>query len=213
MRNLWRRSRLSEVLRTLLLGVLLSISVWAQQPVGTEPDHADHEDLRAMLKGATTAINEQRFGEVSQFFHPQLRVTTVNQEVIVKPEGLEPYFRSWVGKGQYVDTMKMTMEADELTEFHGEGASRFGICRGKGVEDYRLTDGRHLLLDTRWTATVVKDPQGQWKILALHLGTNFYDNPIVAQFQAAATKTGIGGLIGGLLVGGLAGFLLGRRRK
>ncbi len=181
--------------------------------VSAEEDHADHEELRAMLKGAVTAINEQRFGDVSNYFHPQLRVTTVNQEVITKPEGLEPYFRSWVGEGQYVRSMKMTMEADELTEFRGEGASRFGICRGKGIEDYDLTDGRHLVLNTRWTAMVAKDSEGKWKILALHLGTNFYDNPIVAQFQAAATKFGIGGLIGGLVLGGLVGFLLGRRRK
>lgn len=189
------------------LWVLLSGAATAEQ------DHADHEELRALLKGATGAINEQRFDEVSKFFHPKLRVTTVNQEVITKPEGLEPYFRAWVGEGQYVRSMKMTMEADEVTEFYGEGGSRFGVCRGKGVEDYDLTDGRRLLLDTRWTATVVKDGEGRWKILALHLGTNFYDNPIVAQFQAAATKFGAGGLTGGLVLGGLMGFLFGRRRK
>ena len=193
-------------LALILLGGL-TVAVHAEQ------DHADHEELRAMLQGATTAINEERFADVSKFFQPQLRVTTVNQEVIIKPEGLEPYFRSWVGEGQYVKSMKMTMEADELTEFHGEGASRFGICRGKGVEEYSLKDGRHLVLDTRWTATVTKDSQGKWKILALHLGTNFYDNPIVAQFQAAATKLGVGGLIAGLLAGGILGYLLGRRRK
>lgn len=197
--------------RVLLLSLILLGGLTIA--VSAEEDHADHEELRAMLKGAVTAINEQRFGDVSNYFHPQLRVTTVNQEVITKPEGLEPYFRSWVGEGQYVRSMKMTMEADELTEFRGEGASRFGICRGKGIEDYDLTDGRHLVLNTRWTATMTKDSQGKWKILALHLGTNFYDNPIVAQFQAAATKFGLGGLIGGLVLGGLVGFLLGRRRK
>ena len=202
-----RMSRMLQAACCCALWVLFSVGAVAEQ------DHADHEELRELLKGATSAINEQRFDEVSKFFHPKLRVTTVNQEVITKPEGLEPYFRSWVGEGQYVRSMTMTMEADELTEFYGEGASRFGVCRGKGVEDYNLTDGRHLPLNTRWTATVVKDAEGRWKILALHLGTNFYDNPIVAQFQAAATKFGAGGLIGGLVVGGLMGYLLGRRRK
>lgn len=199
---------------TVLL-LLFTLMGWAQaqQPAPTvEPNHEDHEALRAMLKGATTAINEQRFADLPAYFHPQLRVTTVNQEIIVKPEGLEPYFRSWVGPGQYVKSMRISLEADELTEFYGTGDSRFGIARGKGIEDYDLKDGRHLVLPTRWTATVSKDAGGQWKIMAIHLGANFYDNPIVAQLQAALTKFGLGGLAGGLVLGALLGYLLGLRR-
>lgn len=182
-------------------------------PVWAEPDQADHDQLRALLKGATEAINSQKFELLPQFFHPQLRVSTVNQESIVKPEALEPYFRSWVGPGQYVKSMNMTMEADELTEFHGQGDSRFGIARGKGVEEYDLKDGRHLTLDTRWTATVVKDQSGQWKIVALHIGTNFYQNPIVEQFQKASKLYGLAGLGLGLLLGLGAGFAVGRGKR
>lgn len=181
--------------------------------VWSEENHEDHEELRALLKGATTAINEERFENLQDYFHPKLRVTTVNQESIIKPEALEPYFRSWVGPEQYVLKMNMSMEADELTEFYGDGPSRFGVVRGKGVEDYDLADGRDLKLDTRWTATVVKDAGGKWKILALHLGTNFYDNPIVAQFQQATKTYGFGGLGLGILLGVVLGFLLGRRQK
>ena len=182
-------------------------------PVLGEENHQGHEALRAMLKDVTTAVNEQRFQDLSAHFHPDLRVTTINQELIAKPEGLEPYFQSWIGPGKYVKTMKMTMEADDLTEFYGSGDSRFGICRGTGLEEYDLADGRFLKLPTRWTATVVPAEDGSWKILALHLGVNFYDNPIVDQFQGAAkTYPPIAGGVG-LILGLLIGLFLGKKRK
>lgn len=191
------------------LALLIALTAW-----GTcEENHEDHEALRAMLREMTTAVNEQRFQDLASHFHPELRVTTINQEVIIKPEGLEPYFREWVGEGKYCKSMKMTMEADALTEFYGSGDSRFGICRGKGVEEYDLADGRYLKLDTRWTATVVPAEDGKWRILALHLGVNFYDNQIVHQFQnAATTYPPIAGGVG-LVAGLLLGFLFGRKKS
>ena len=193
----------------LALIMMVASSSWGW----AEENHEDHEALRAMLKDVTTAVNEQRFEDLAPHFHPDLRVTTINQEVIVKPEGLEPYFRDWIGPGKYCKSMKMTMEADALTEFYGSGDSRFGIARGKGVEEYDLTDGRYLKLDTRWTATVVPNEDGSWRILALHLGVNFYDNQIVHQFQNAAKKYPpmAGGV--GILVGLLIGFLVGRKKS
>ena len=118
----------------LMLIMLLSLVASAEE------NHEDHEALRATLAGATAAVNEERFQDLPQYFHDDLRVTTVNQELITKPEGLEPYFRSWVGPGKYVKSMKMTMEADDLTEFRGTGDSRFGICHGTGVEEYDLAE-------------------------------------------------------------------------
>lgn len=191
----------------LLLLVFLAAGAWAEE------NQQDHEALRAMLRGATTAVNEQRFQDLPQYFHEDLRVTTIAQELITKPEGLEPYFRSWIGPDQYVKSMKMSMEADDLTEFYGTGDSRFGICRGTGVEEYDLADGRYLTLKTRWTATVVPAEGGTWKIIALHLGVNFYDNQIVEQFQSAAkTYPPVAG-IAGVIVGLLLGLFIGRRGK
>lgn len=196
-----------RIITILLIAILISGVSTAE-----EENHEDHEALRALLKGATSTVNEQKFENLSQFFHPNLLVTTVNQETIVKPEKLEPFFRSWVGPEQYVLKMSMSMEADELTAFYGEGDSRFGVVTGSGVEDYKLADGRHLNLKTRWTATVTKDEQGEWKIIALHLGTNFYDNPIVEQFQNATKTYTIAGALGGFLLGALLVGLIMRRK-
>ena len=60
---------------------------------------------------------------------------------------------------------------------------------------------------------MVPAEDGSWKILALPLGVNFYDNPIVDQFQGAAkTYPPIAGGVG-LILGLLIGLFLGKKRK
>ena len=68
-------------------------------------------------------------------------------------------------------------------------------------------------MKTRWTATVIKDTDGKWRILALHIGTNFLDNPLLTEVEDAVKSYMIRGAIGGVVVGLILGFLLGRRRK
>jgi len=196
--------------RCLLLVILtlaLVIGVGAE-----EKDHADHEELRALLHGVEQAMNSQKYTDLLPYFHQNLRVTMINQEVVTKPEGLDPYFKDWIGPGKYVKSLNMKLTADDLTEFYGTGPSRFGVVRGAGTEDYDLTDGRRLEMKTRWTATVVKD-NGKWRILTLHIGANFYKNPIVEQFQNATKTYAIAGLVAGALGGGLLVFLLTRPKK
>lgn len=189
--------------------ILLICSLGAR---AEETDHADHEELRALLKGVVAAMNSQKYEDLMPYFHEHLRVTTINQDVITRPEGLEPYFRDWIGPGKYVRDLKMQMEADDRTEFYGEGESRFGVVRGSGVEDYNLTDGRRLDMRTRWTATVMKD-KGRWRILALHIGANFYRNPIVEEIQNKVKSYSVAAGLGGLLAGLVLGLLLGRASK
>ena len=193
--------------KKILLLVFLALFAFG---AAEEPNHADHEELRALLRGVETAMNEQKYQDLKPYFHDHLRVTTINQDIITKPEGLEPYFRDWIGEEKYVKSLKMKLTADDLTEFYGTGDARFGVVRGGGVEDYDLTDGRRLEMQTRWTATVVKDG-GKWKILALHIGANFYKNPIVDQFQKAAGTYGVGGFAAGILLGSVLTLLLTRR--
>jgi hypothetical protein len=88
-----------------------------------------------------------------------------------------------------------------------------GIVRGSGSEFYELADGRTYPMETRWTATVIKGDDGKWRILSLHIGTNFLDNALLSAAVATAksyvlTAAGIGVAIGLIL-----GLLLGRRRK
>jgi len=193
--------------RLLLTAVLL---MCAPLLAAQESDEAVHEELRALLSGIETAVNSEAYGELAQYFHDTAHITTINQEVISSNTEIETYFERWFGEGGYLKTLRMELEADALTEFHAD--MTFGIVRGSGNEDYVLSDKRFFPMKTRWTATVSKDGSGNWRILTLHIGTNFLDNPILSMAENSAKYFAAGGAVVGLILGLIFGFLWGRRK-
>jgi hypothetical protein len=174
-------------------------------------DEAIHEELRGLLRGIQNAVNSERYGDLAPFFHERMRVTTINQEVIASPEEIAPYFERWFGEDGFLDKVDMTLTADALTEFYANRS--IGIVRGSGDEAYILTDGRAFDMKTRWTATAIRDSDGKWKILTLHIGTNFLDNPILDVAEASLGYAALAGGVAGLLIGVLAALFLRRRRS
>ena len=172
-----------------------------------ESDEAIHNELRGLLTGMQEAINSGSYGDLAQYVHEEAFITTINQEVLSSGAEIEPYFNEWFGEGGYLESLQMELEADALTEFFGD--KTFGIVRGSGKEDYVLSKGRFIPMETRWTATVSKNEAGEWKILALHIGTNFLDNPVATATENAVKYAGGGGVVLGLLLG----FVVGRRKR
>lgn len=189
-----------------LLLLLISPILAAQ-----ETDQAIHDELRDVLNGIQEAVNSEKYGDLGQYFHENLTITTINQEVISTRAEIEPYFDKWFGPGGYLKTLRMSLEADDLTEFYAD--KTFGIVRGSGEEDYVLSDSRSFPMKTRWTATVIKDTDGKWRILTLHLGTDFLNNPILAVAEESAKYFGMAGGAAGLVFGILLMFMLGRRKR
>lgn len=178
----------------------------------SEADAEIHQELRQLLTGIETAVNTKHYADLNAYFHQNLRVTTVNQNTIASYADMQAYFKDWFGDGGYLVSLEMKLNPDALTEFYHD--KTMGIVRGDGIERYKLTDGRDIDLKTRWTATVIKDDDGQWRILALHLGTNFYDNAIYHETKNYLIKMGVIGTVLALVIGLAIGFYLrGRKRK
>ena len=185
---------------------VFSLPSWAQ-----EADHAIHEELRGLLTGIQDAVNTEEYGALAQYFHRDMSVTTINQEVLTSRDDIVPYFDKWFGEGGYLKTLEMALEADELTQLYADRT--MGIVRGAGTEDYVLSDTRSFPMETRWTATVIKDNDGAWRILSIHIGTDFLDNPILSVAESANRYFAMGGAAIGLLVGLLLSYLWGRRKS
>lgn len=174
---------------------------------------AIHQELRGLLHGIETAVNSEKYNDLMPFFSEKMRVTTINQQVLSKPSEIEGYFKGWFGEGGYLKKLDIKLTPDELTQLYGvPGNPSWGLVRGAGTENYQLTDGRYLAMKTRWTATVIKESDGKWRILALHIGTNFFDNPIFDEVYGKIKWYAIGGLMLGLLLGALGMAFL-RRKK
>ena len=177
-----------------------------------EADDAEHQALRQILKGATEAINQGKYADLAPFFHENMHATTINQETITSRDQIAPYFAKWFGEGKKIKSLNMTLEPDAKTTFYGE-KNNLGIVHGSGIEKYILNDGRAFDFKIRWTATMLKDDGGKWRILTIHLGTNFLDNPLLNAIEGSVTYYAAGGAAGGVVLTALMALVLGRRRK
>ena len=193
--------------------LILTVILLAVAPVlaAQETDEAIHNELRQLLSGIEEAVNSESYDELAQYFHDSARITTINQEVISSSAEIAPYFEKWFGEGGYLKTLEMRLEADALTEFYAD--KTFGVVRGSGDEDYVLSDTRFFPMKTRWTATVSKTDAGEWRILTLHIGTNFLDNPILSMAEGSVKNVATGAGVVGLLLGLVIGFFVGRGKK
>jgi len=199
------------MLKNIFLAIIVSSIFSLPFTAFAEADAEIHTELRALLKGIETAVNTEKYSDLAQYFHKDLRVTTVNQNTISSHPEIAAYFKEWFGEGGYLVSLKMSLKPDALTELYNN--KTMGIVRGSGIEKYKLTDGRDLDLNTRWTATVIKDTNSKWRILALHLGTNFYDNAIYNETRSYLIKMGVIGSLLALVLGFLIGFYLRARRQ
>ncbi len=176
-----------------------------------EEDHEIHQELRNILKTVIESINSGRYNDMLPVVSEHIRATPINQEFLRSHAELSGYLQKWFGPEGYLKSLDMELSPDTLTELSAD--KTWGLVYGKGLEKYTLQDGRHYDLHTRWTAIMVREADGHWRIRGLHIGTNFLDNAILSEVEQSISKIAAGSLVGGLLIGGLAGWWIGRRKK
>lgn len=104
------------------------------------------------------------------------------------------------GPNRVVDRIQAKFEVDDLTRLYGDT----GIARGSSRDHYVLTDGTDIVIDGRWTCTLVREGD-RWRIAAFHYSTNVFDNPLLTRVKhlalAGATVIGLGALVAGAAIG------------
>jgi hypothetical protein len=186
--------------------ITLSLASIAQ----AEDREADHNELRALLRTATDAMNTGNFDALRPLFYDKFSITTVDQELFTNLDNFKAYYEGLLkGGNAQLKSIVFHPEADALTEFVGDN---IGLSHGTSTDTYTFADGDVRTMISRWTATVYKD-NGKWKILNLHIGTNLLDNPVTATLKGSVKKAALGGGVGGLIIGFIiAGLVRGRRK-
>ena len=175
-----------------------------------EPDHAIHEALCAVLREAVAAIDSAQYDRLLPLLTEDVEVTSLTQEVMSGRADVTRYFDEWFGPKGYMKSMTMKLEADKLTDLAPDRS--WGLVRGKALEHYEAKDGDTFDFVTRWTAVMLRGDDGRWRIRAIHFGTNNLDNPVLTKVRTTLERYAIYAGIGGLAIGALAGFVIGRRR-
>jgi len=171
---------------------------------------ADHEALRKLKTDVITAINTRNVQSMDTLLHKPFMSTLITQDSFTDIERLKAYFDGLFTR-PVLRINKITMEAepDEQAQIY---TGTFAVARGGTKEVYELGDGRTYTIPGRWTATTIKD-NGQWKVLAVHTGVNFIDNPVMTAVEKSTLYFGAGGVALGAVIGFLLGFFIRRKRR
>jgi ketosteroid isomerase-like protein len=190
-----------------LCALVFACAAAAQQ----EPDHEIHEALRGLLKEVVTAINTGQYDRMLPYLTENVEATSITQETMSSRADISRYFREWFGPKAYMKRMEMKLEADKLTDLAPDKS--WGLVRGKALEHYEANDGDVFDFTTRWTAVMVRGDDGQWRLRAIHFGTNNLDNPVLTKVKNTLIRDGIIGAVAALAIGIGIGYFAARRRR
>lgn len=199
--------------RAILLMVclcILGLPLRAQEKPQPAEDPA-HAQLRTLKKDIKEAWNKRDIDRLLSYCHKDVVITWQNAEVSVGHEQVREYYnRMMSGPNSVVESIEVDLEPDDLSKLHGGDTA---ISWGNLNDRYKLRDGMQIAMNSRWSASLVKDGD-RWKIASYHASTNVFDSEVLRE---AVKKTlflsgGIA-LAVGLVLGGGMGFFLGKRRK
>lgn len=192
----------------------LFLTLMAQQQ-GTPPipdpasdSHAeDRKLLLHILKEVETSINEQSLDRMVKQMDPAATVIWANGEVSRGPAEILAYYERMVrGPERVITKYTTTARLNGHARFLGNGD--IAVADGTMEDEYFPTIRGPFKLSGRWTTTIAKI-DGEWKVVSLHLSANVFNNVLLDDAKTALLYAGLGGLV----AGGLMGWLIGRRRK
>ena len=175
------------------------------------PDHAaDHDALRKLKGDLEQAVSKRDFEAVKSLFDQPFMATVVTQESFTDMGPLKAYYDSLFTRDLLrMKEVSIKAEADELSKIY---TGTFATTRGSTTERYVLDDGRAFDMKGRWTAVSIKGADGSWKVLSIHMGANFLDNPVLNAIEKNTLWVGAGSVGLGLLIGFAGGWFARRAR-
>ena len=196
-------------MRAIRLAVTSAVLLVSTAAVAQDPSQAaDHDALRKVKADVLHAINARDLRAMDKLLHRPFSITLVTQDIFTDVAALQGYYDAlFTRKLLRMEKITLDAEADELSQIY---TGTFAMARGSTKELYELTDGRRFDMHGRWTATLIKE-DGQWKVLTIHSGINFLDNPVLTAVEKSTTYVGGGGAVVGLVLGFLLGFFVRRR--
>lgn len=170
----------------------------------------DHEALRKLKDQAVAVVNNRDYDAARRMLHVPFMATVITQDSFTEFDQVQAYFDGLYTRDFLrMEKIEFEAEADDFSWIH-EGT--FALTKGTTKEHYELADGRAFDMDGRWTAISIKDDD-EWKLLAIHMGTNFLDNPVLAAIEKSVVWIGATGAGIGLILGFAGGWFFTRRRQ
>ncbi len=202
----WWREKVAAACAALLL--VLCTAAFAQSSGG---DEAIHNELRALRTRAVEAVNRRDAEALLAEMTDDVVFTAMNNEVVRGRADARAYYdRMLGGAARVIEDMRITVEPDALSVLHNNGES--AISTGNSEAYFKIRGGLEFTAPLRWTAGLVREG-GAWKIASMHFSANVFQNPVDAGIRRYLWLMLVVAGAAGLLIGGVLGLVLGRRRR
>jgi ketosteroid isomerase-like protein len=158
----------------LLISLLFSSAVLAQNPAPADEHAADRAALRELGDRYAQAINEGDLRLLGPFVTPTASAVFATNDEVQGIEAMQQYFDSIKARLGQGSSYTVVLKPDR-SEFFGDIA----LAHGSSDETARLGSGRQYHFATHWTAILRKDGAA-WKAHRLHVSMDPLDNPAIA---------------------------------
>ena len=179
------------------------------QDLPTPDLHAtDREHLLKIFHEVESSINSQSLERMAQQMDAGVTVVWSNGEVSRGPaEVLDYYDRMVRGKGRILTKYMTSAKLHGHARFLADGS--VAIADGTMEDEYFPVIRGPFRLSAKWTTTAARI-NGEWKIVALHLSANVFNNVLLDEAKKALMYVAGGGLLLGFLAGWAVSWFLGR---
>jgi ketosteroid isomerase-like protein len=195
--------------KLMVLLALVSIAAVAQAQINTPPVAPEVEQsITRLREGLVDSFNHGDIDRLLTYLDTNAVVTWQNGEVCEGTGAVKAYYERMM-KGDHPVVSKVTADPKVLgRHFQGDWAISWGNLN----DNFVLTDGRELALNSHFTATIARRGD-HWLVTAFHVSVNAFDNPVMAlAVRKVSLFAGIAGVAAGF-IGGLIVMLLLRRPK
>jgi len=183
-------------------GSLIAGTLHAADP---DPHEADRRQLLAIFAEVEGGINDQNIDRMLKTMDDNVTVIWLNAEVSRGKTEVRDYYRRMVG-GEQATLKKYRTQAkvSAPAKFYGDVA----IADGTAADEFYPNARGVFRLDSRWSTTLAKT-SGEWKVVSLHLSSNVFTNPLIAELETDVYIAADGGILVGMIVM----FVVGRFRR
>jgi uncharacterized protein (TIGR02246 family) len=184
--------------RTGILAGMMAVVVaaGAAQAADVAARDEDRKLLRALMVEAEAALNAQSIDRFTALMTDDVTVTWLNAEVSRGKAQVKAYYQRMVGgPGTILKKYVTKVSLSQPARFYGDIA----IADGKAADEFYPHARGEFRLDSNWSSTMIRI-DGQWKIASLHLSSNVFTNPLLAEAERMVYYAAAGGLLAGLVL-------------
>jgi len=195
--------------RLILALLLFPLAVARAAAADADPHAEDRKELLKVFREIEASINAQSVDRMVTQMAPQATVTWLNGEVSRGHDQIKEYYNKMVkGEKRILDKYTTAAKVAAPAKFFGNG--EVAVADGTTEDEFFPVSRGPFRLSSNWTATCAKI-DGQWKVVALHLSSNVFTNPLIDEAKGAVWYAASGCLAGGFVLGWIMARF--RRRK